>query len=85
MEISSERLKQLEASEAKLAALEAAGVKGWHGYRFAMYELNKQERIDEQITISIGKALACLNENPNNTSSYVKAFDVLKECIYNLK
>ena len=36
VEISEERLKELEDAEAKLIALEAAGVDNWQGYDDAM-------------------------------------------------
>lgn len=43
VEITEERLKELEDAEAKLLALEAAGVDNWEGYDFAMEEIWNNE------------------------------------------
>lgn len=41
--ITMERLSELEAADAKLAALEAAGVDNWEGYSHAMRILREEE------------------------------------------
>ena len=43
VEISVERLKELEEAEEKLNALEIGGVDNWDGYDFALEEIRKQK------------------------------------------
>lgn len=43
IQITTERLRHLEEAEAKLEALESAGVDNWDGYEFALEELNKSK------------------------------------------
>lgn len=45
MEITKERLKQLEAAEEKLQVLEAYGVDNWSGYDDAMSEIYHREEM----------------------------------------
>lgn len=47
MTVSSQRLKELEAAERKLNALEQAGVDNWDGYDFAMEIIKHYEEVEE--------------------------------------
>ena len=50
MEITKERLQQLEQAESKLNALEIGGVDNWEWYGEAMEELEKANQAEQDIT-----------------------------------
>lgn len=49
MNISEERLKELEDAEAKLLALEAGGVDNWEGYGLSLEHYHKEKEIEESL------------------------------------
>lgn len=53
MEISRKRIQELEKAEAKLRALEFAGVDNWDGYDIAMEEIRKEEEFNKQISSTV--------------------------------
>ncbi len=95
MEITKERLKKLERIEAKMIALECAGVDNWEGYGIAMEEIEKQERVDNTIEEAAEKALQVLEESLHEPSergagfsttdeAQDEAFEILKKCLIEL-
>lgn len=53
MEISTDRLKELEKAEAKLQALEAGGVDNWPNYSDALADYRKREELNELIEVAL--------------------------------
>jgi len=49
MELTPERIKELERAEAKLNALEAGGVDNWEWYGESLKEYNKTVRLEEEL------------------------------------
>ena len=95
MEISKSRLKELELIEAKMRALEGAGVDNWEGYGIAMEEIEEQERVDSAIEEAAEKALQVLEESLHEPSergagfstteaAQEDAFEILKNCLIEL-
>ena len=95
MEITKARLKKLELIEAKMSALECAGVDNWEGYGIAMEEIEKQERVDNVIEEAAEKALQVLEESLHEPSergagfsttdeAQDEAFEILKKCLIEL-
>ena len=95
MEISKSRLKELELIEAKMRALECAGVDNWEGYGIAMEEIEERERVDNAIEDAAEKALKVLEESLHEPSergagfstteaAQEDAFEILKNCLIEL-
>ena len=57
MEISKSRLKELQLIEAKMIALEGAGVDNWEGYGIAMEKIEEKEKRDSKISEAVRKAM----------------------------
>ena len=96
MEISKSRLKELELIEAKMRALEGAGVDNWEGYGIAMEEIEEQERVDNTIEEAAEKALQVLEGSLHEPSergagfstteeAQEDAFEILKNCLIELR
>lgn len=95
MEITKARLKELERIEAKMRALEGAGVDNWEGYGIAIEEIEKQERVNNSIEEAAEKALQVLEESLHEPSergagfsttekAMESAFEILKKCLIEL-
>ena len=95
MEITKARLKKLELIEAKMSALECAGVDNWEGYGIAMEEIEERERRDNTITAAVDNALEVLQESAFEPSergagfaateeAQEEAFEILAKCINEL-
>lgn len=95
MEITKARLKELELIEAKMSALECAGVDNWEGYGIAMEEIEERERMDNTIEEAVDKAIETLQESAFEPSergagfaateeAQEEAFEILKKCLIEL-
>lgn len=63
MEISKSRLKELQLIEAKMQALENAGVDNWEGYNLALEEIEAKEERDNKISDAVEKAMEIIQES----------------------
>ena len=79
MEITKNRLKELEKLEAKMIALEGAGVDNWEGYGIAMEKIEEQEEIDSKIDQAVTKALEVLQESAFEPSERGAGFAATEE------
>lgn len=68
------RLKELEAAERKLNALEAGGVDNWHGYDFALESIRAEEAYDDflqDVAGEIGDEIGeCIDEPAGSGCGY---------------
>lgn len=87
MEITKNRLKELEKLEAKMIALEGAGVDNWEGYGIAMEKIEEQEEIDSKIDQAVTKALEVLQESafePSERGAGFAATEEAQEEVYDI-
>jgi hypothetical protein len=87
MEITKSRLKELEKLEAKMIALEGAGVDNWEGYGIAMEKIEEQEEIDSKIDQAVNKALEVLQESafePSERGAGFAATEEAQEEVYDI-
>jgi hypothetical protein len=87
MEITKNRLKELEKLEAKMIALECAGVDNWEGYGIAMEEIEEQEEIDIKIDQAVNKALEVLQKSafePSERGAGFAATEEAQEEVYDI-
>lgn len=87
MEITKSRLKELEKLEAKMIALEGAGVDNWEGYGIAMEKIEEQEEIDSKIDQAVTKALEVLQESafePSERGAGFAATEEAQEEVYDI-
>lgn len=95
MEITAQRIKELEEAELRLRALEAAGVDNWEGYGFALDKIDKEiekrkniedafdeicEELSEGIEEPAGRGCG-YGFRPKNTE---KAFETFKKLVCKL-
>lgn len=63
MEITPQRLRELELSEEKLNALEAHGVDNWEGYGTALEEIEERQEREGIIDRALDEAVLAIRES----------------------
>ena len=87
MEITNKRFKELLKLEAKMTALECAGVDNWEGYGIAMEEIEAQEEIDSKIDRAVIESLEVLQESafePSERGAGFAATEEAQEEVYEI-
>lgn len=87
MKITKKRLKELEKLEAKMIALEGAGVDNWEGYSIAMEKIEEQEEIDSKINLAVTKAIEIIQESafePSERGAGFASTEEAEEEVYNI-